>query len=122
VEGRAQMEGGVASIHESYVDGHGHHVAEDAVFTTPCVVIIFDEAPRNREVQTKPESKHPSMTTSRDRASRQAKTREETRPRIRSAVASQGQIGEPEESRRTKSRDTHIRLCHGTMYTGIYPC
>jgi len=35
-----------ASIHESYMDGHGNKVAEDAVFKTPCVVIIFDEAPR----------------------------------------------------------------------------
>ena len=33
-----------ASIHESYMDGHGNKVAEDAVFKTPCVVIIFDEA------------------------------------------------------------------------------
>jgi len=47
-----------ASIQESYIDAHGNKVAEDAVFKTPCVVIIFDEALRYREVQSKPESKH----------------------------------------------------------------
>jgi len=72
------------------VDGHGHKVAEDAVIKTPCVVIIFDEAPRYREVQSKPESKHPRMTASRDRTSSQTETREETLPRTRSAVARQG--------------------------------
>jgi len=40
-----------------------------------------------REVPSKPEIKHPRMTASRDRASSQAETREETRPRTRSAVA-----------------------------------
>jgi len=88
VEGRARIEGVAESIQESYVDGHGHKVAEDAVFTTPCVVIIFNEPPRYREVQSN-ESKHPRMAESRDRASRQAETREETRPRTRSAVARQ---------------------------------
>jgi len=78
VEGRARIEGVAASIHGSYVDGHGHKVAEDAVFTTPCVVIIFDEAPRYQEVQSKPESKHPIMKAYRDRARSQAETREET--------------------------------------------
>ena len=58
VEGRVRIEGVAASIHESYLDAHGNTVAEDAVFKTPCVVIIFDEAPRYREVQSKPESKH----------------------------------------------------------------
>jgi len=58
VEGRARIEGLAASIHESYLDAHGNKVAEDAVFKIPCVVIIFDEAPRYREVQSKPESKH----------------------------------------------------------------
>ena len=58
VEGRARIEGVAASIHESYIDAHGNKVAEDAVFKTPCVVIIFDEALRYREVQSKPESKH----------------------------------------------------------------
>jgi len=58
VEGRAWIEGVAASIHESYLDAHGNKVAEDAVFKAPCVVIIFDEAPRNWEVQSKPESKH----------------------------------------------------------------
>jgi hypothetical protein len=53
VEGRARIEGVAASIHESYLDAHGHKVAEDAVFKRPCVVIIFDEAPRYREVQPK---------------------------------------------------------------------
>jgi len=70
--GRARIEGVAASIHESYVDAHGNKVAEDAVFKTPCVVIIFDKAPRYREVQSKPESKHPIMKAYRDRASRQA--------------------------------------------------
>jgi len=51
------------------------------------VVIIFDEPPRYREVQSKPESKHPMMKAYRDRASSRAETREETRPRTRSAVA-----------------------------------
>ena len=45
VEGRARIEGVAASIHESYMDAHGNKVAEDAVFKTPGVVIIFDEAP-----------------------------------------------------------------------------
>ena len=45
VEGRARIEGVAASIHESYMDTHGNKVAEDAVFKTPCVVIIFDELP-----------------------------------------------------------------------------
>ena len=34
VEGRARIEGVAASRHESYMDGHGHKVAEDAVFKT----------------------------------------------------------------------------------------
>jgi len=34
------------SIHESYVDAHGNKVAEDAVFKSPGVAIIFDEAPQ----------------------------------------------------------------------------
>ena len=59
VEGRARIEGVAASIHESYTDAHGNKVAEDAVFKSPCVVIIFDEAPRYREVQSKHEGKHP---------------------------------------------------------------
>jgi len=93
VEGRARIEGpGVAaSIHESYMDADGNKVAEDAVFKSPCVVIIFDEAPRYRQVQSKHESKHLIMEAYRDRASSQAQTREETRPRTRSAVARQGQ-------------------------------
>ena len=48
MEGRARIEGVAASIHESYMDCYGNKVAEDAVFTTPCVVIIFDNAPRYR--------------------------------------------------------------------------
>ena len=63
VEGRARIEGVAASMHESYLHAHGNKVAEDAVFKTPCVVIIFDEAPRYREVQSKYESKHPIMQT-----------------------------------------------------------
>jgi len=90
IEGSARIEGVAVSIHEIYLDGRGHKVAEDAVFTTPCVVIIFDEAPRYREVQSKPGITHPRMTASRDRASRQAKTREKTRLRTTSAVARQG--------------------------------
>ena len=74
VEGRARIEGVAASIHESYMDAHGNKVAEDAVFKSPCVVIIFDEAPRYREVQSKYESKHPIMETYRDRASSQVET------------------------------------------------
>jgi len=53
VKGRARIEGVAASIHESYMDAHGNKVAEDAVFKSPCVVIIFDRAPRYREVQLK---------------------------------------------------------------------
>jgi len=92
VEGRARIEGVAASIHESYVDAHGNKVAGDAVFKTPCVVIIFDEAPQtNRlEVQSKPESKHLIMKAYRDRGRRQAETWEETRPPTRSTVARQG--------------------------------
>ena len=89
VEGRARIEVVAASIHESYVDGHGHKVAEDAVFTTPCVVIIFDEPPPYREGQSN-ESKHLIMEAYRDRASSQTETWEETCPRTRSAVARQG--------------------------------
>ena len=74
VEGRAQIEGVVASIHESYMDAHGNKVAEDAVFKICCVVIICDEPPRCREVQSKYESKHPIMETYRDRASSQVET------------------------------------------------
>jgi len=51
-----------------------------------CVVIIFDEAPRYREVQSKLESKHLIMKAYRDRASSHAETREETRPQQRSDV------------------------------------
>ena len=87
VEGGARIEGVVASIHESYVDGHGNKVAENAIFTTPCVVIIFDEAPRYREVQSKPEIKHLRMTVIGDRASGPAQTQAETNPRTRYAVA-----------------------------------
>jgi len=91
VEGSARREGVAASIHESYTDGHGNKVAEDAVFKTPCVVIIFDEAPGYREVQSQPESKHARMTVYRDRASSPAETRAETRPRKRSAGTRSGQ-------------------------------
>ena len=45
VQGRARIESVAASIHKSYVDAHCNKVAEDAVFKSPCVVIIFDEAP-----------------------------------------------------------------------------
>jgi len=74
VEGPARIEGVAASIHESYMDARGNKVAEDAVFKTPCVVIIFDEAPRYREVQSKPENKHLIMKAYRDRASSQKET------------------------------------------------
>jgi len=91
VEGRARIEPGVAAlIHESYMDAHGNKVAEDAIFKTPCVVIIFNEAPRYRQVQSKPKSKHLIMKAYRDKVSSQAEKREETRPRTRSAVARQG--------------------------------
>jgi len=59
LEGRARIKGVVASIHD--MDCHGNKVAEDAILKTPCVVIIFNEAPRYREVQSKPESKHPNI-------------------------------------------------------------
>jgi len=91
VEGRARIEGVAASIHESYLEGHSNKVAEDDVFKTPCVVIIFDEAPRYREVQSKSESKHLRMTVYQDslRASGPTEMRVETRPRTRSVVARQ---------------------------------
>ena len=101
VEERARIEGVAASIHESYMDGHGNKVAEDVVFTTPCVVIIFDEAPRYLEVQSKSENKQPTMTVPKDRGGSPAAMWEETRlqttfdvetrPQTRSAVARQGQ-------------------------------
>ena len=97
VEERARIEGVAASIHESYMDARGNKVAEDAVFKTPCVVIIFDEAPRYREVQSKLKSKHPIIKAYRDRASSQTETREETRPRTRSAVAKGGHDKFPKE-------------------------
>jgi len=59
-----------------------------------CLVIIFDEPPRCREVQLKHESKHLIMEAYRDRASSQAGTREEPRPQTRSPVACQGQSWE----------------------------
>jgi len=90
VEGRARIEGVAASIQKSYMDAHGNKVAEDAVFKTLCVVIIFDEAPRYWEVQSKPESKHPIVKVYRDRASSQAATREETRSRTRSVLRAKG--------------------------------
>jgi len=49
VEGCARIEGVVASIHESYMDTHGNKVAEDAVFKSPCVVIIFESISRQGE-------------------------------------------------------------------------
>ena len=63
-----------ASIHESYKDAHGNKIEEDAFFKSPCMVIIFDEAPRYREVQSKYESKHPIMETYRERVSSQVET------------------------------------------------
>jgi len=80
-EGRARVEGVASSIHVSYMDAHGNKVAEDAVFKSPYVVIILDEAPRYREVLSKHESKHPIMEAYRDRASSQAETQGGTRPR-----------------------------------------
>jgi len=47
--GRARVE----SMHKSYMDAYGNKVAEDAVFKSPYVVIIFDEAPRYQEVRSK---------------------------------------------------------------------
>jgi len=81
VEGRARIEGVAVLIHESYLDAHSNKVAEDAVFKTPGMVIIFDEVPRYPEVQSKPESKHLIIKAYRDRANRQP----ETLPRTRSA-------------------------------------
>jgi len=92
VEGRARIEGVAASIHESYMDAHGNKVAEDAVFKSPCVVIIFDKAPRYREVQSKHESKHPIMEAYRERASSQIETRGGTCPRTRSVIARQERL------------------------------
>ena len=74
VEGRTRIEGVAASIHECYMDDHGNKVAEDAVFKTPCVAIIFDEGPRYREVQSKSGSKQPRMMLHRDRGSGLAET------------------------------------------------
>jgi len=82
VEGRARIEGVAASIHESYMDAHGNRAAEDAVFKSPCVVIIFDEAPRYREVQSKYENKHPIMETYRDIPSSQVETQIHTHTNI----------------------------------------
>ena len=45
VRGSARIEG----VHESYMDAHGNKVAEDAFFKSPCVVIVFDEAPQSVE-------------------------------------------------------------------------
>jgi hypothetical protein len=90
VEGRARIEGVAASIQKSYMDAHGNKVAEDAVFKTLCVVIIFDEAPQYWEVQLKPESKHPIMKAYRDRASSQEAKREEKRPRTRYVLRTKG--------------------------------
>ena len=91
VEGRARIQGVVVSIHESYVNGHGNKVAEDAVFTTPCVVIIFDEALRYREVQSKCRDRGGSPAVMWEETRPQTTFVVETRPRTRSAVARQGQ-------------------------------
>jgi len=58
VEWRSRIEGLVASIHEIYMGAHGNKVAEDAVYKSPCVVIILNEAPRYQAVQSKHESKY----------------------------------------------------------------
>lgn len=47
-----RIEGVTASIHKCYVDAHGKMVAEDDIFKTPCVLIIFDQATRYREAQS----------------------------------------------------------------------
>jgi len=62
VDGRARIEGVAASTHESNINCHSNKVAEDAIFTTPCVAIIFDEAPRYQEVQSK--SRHGGQPSS----------------------------------------------------------
>jgi len=52
VEGRARIAGVAALIHECYVEAHGKKVAEDDIFKTPCVLIIFDQAPRYQGAQS----------------------------------------------------------------------
>jgi len=71
VQGRARIEGGAASIHECYVNIHGKNVAKDAIFKTPCVVIIFEVAPRYREAEVK----QMRRTVDRDRVGGTAETR-----------------------------------------------
>jgi len=56
MEGSARIEGAAASMHESYVDGHGHKVAKDAVF----IVIIFDEAPDTGRSSRNPKTSNTS--------------------------------------------------------------
>ena len=80
VEGHARTECVLLLIHESYMDSHSNKVEEDAVLTTPCVVIIFNEAPRYQEVQSKSENKQPTMTVPKDRGGSPAAMWEETRP------------------------------------------
>jgi len=72
MEGRARIEGVATSIHECYADCHGKKVVEDAIFKTPCVVIIFDEAPRYREAQLNFGGKQMRRTVDRDRVGRPA--------------------------------------------------
>ena len=75
MEGRARIEGVATSIHECYADCHGKKVVEDAIFKTPCVVIIFDEAPRYREAQLNFGGKQMRRTVDRDRVRGTTQTR-----------------------------------------------
>ena len=58
-------------IHKCYVEVHGNKVAKDAIFKTPCVIIIFDEAPWYREARSEFGGKPMRRTVDSDRVGAQ---------------------------------------------------
>jgi len=67
VQEHARIERVAASIHECYMDVHGKKLVKDAIFKTPCVVIIFDKAPRFREAKSNFGCKQMRRTAGRER-------------------------------------------------------
>jgi len=75
VQGHARIEGVAALIHKCFVYIHGNKVAEDMIFKTPCVDIIFDEGPRYLEDQSHFGGKQMRKTVDRDKVGGTAQTR-----------------------------------------------
>jgi len=57
------------------MDVHGKKLLKDAIFKTPCVVIIFDKAPRFREAKSSFGCKQMRRTEGRERVGGKAGTR-----------------------------------------------